>query len=168
MGKKKRDASKSDDSGGAKAPKPATHVNVRHILCEKHSKVQVQALRLALLRLIPFDHTSTICNPMMQWLSSVHRQIMEALGKIQAGEQFSQVCCIHVGGCIDRAVRAVLMQTALMVCAQVACQMSEDKARQGGALGWKTQQDVVGAFADAAFKLGVSIACAAAGTVEMR
>jgi hypothetical protein len=39
--------------------------------------------------------------------------------------------------------------------------MSEDKARQGGALGWKTRQDVVGAFADAAFKLGVSTACAA-------
>ncbi len=33
--------------------------------------------------------------------------------------------------------------------------MSEDKARQGGALGWKTRQDVVGAFADAAFALGV-------------
>lgn len=39
---------------------------------------------------------------------------------------------------------------------QVATQMSEDKARQGGALGWKTRQDVVGTFADAAFKLGVS------------
>ena len=45
---------------------------------------------------------------------------------------------------------------------QVASQMSEDKARQGGSLGWKTRQDVVGAFADAAFKLGVSTAYDAA------
>ena len=45
---------------------------------------------------------------------------------------------------------------------QVASQMSEDKARQGGSLGWKTRQDVVGAFADTAFKLGVSTACDAA------
>ena len=33
--------------------------------------------------------------------------------------------------------------------------MSEDKARQGGDLGWKGRQDVVGAFAEAAFKLDV-------------
>ena len=46
--------------------------------------------------------------------------------------------------------------------------MSEDKARQGGALGWKTRQDVVGAFADAAFKLGVSTTCAASYTTEAR
>jgi NIMA-interacting peptidyl-prolyl cis-trans isomerase 4 len=91
MGKKKGDTKGADGGSDAKAPKPATHVNVRHILCEKHSK------------------------------------IMEAQGRIQAGEQFSQV----------------------------ASQMSEDKARQGGALGWKTRQEVVGAFADAAFKLGV-------------
>ena len=45
---------------------------------------------------------------------------------------------------------------------QVASQMSEDKARQGGSLGWKTRQDVVGVFADAAFKLGVSTAFDAA------
>lgn len=92
MGKNKGGGSAKGQAGGeTKGPKPATHVNVRHILCQKHSK------------------------------------IMEALGRIQAGEQFSQV----------------------------AAQMSEDKARQGGALGWKTRQDVVGAFADAAFQLGV-------------
>ena len=36
---------------------------------------------------------------------------------------------------------------------QVASQYSEDKARQGGDLCWKTRQQVVGAFAEAAFKL---------------
>ena len=34
--------------------------------------------------------------------------------------------------------------------------MSEDKARHGGDLGWKRRQEVVGAFADAAFKLEVT------------
>lgn len=35
----------------------------------------------------------------------------------------------------------------------VAAAHSTDKARQGGALGWKTRGDLVGAFADAAFAL---------------
>ena len=35
--------------------------------------------------------------------------------------------------------------------------MSEDKARQGGDLGWKGRTDVVGAFADAAFQLDVGL-----------
>ncbi|KAK9789411.1 hypothetical protein WJX73_010454 [Symbiochloris irregularis] len=56
-----------------------------------------------------------------------HRRVLEALTRIQAGEKFDQV----------------------------AQQCSEDKARQGGDLGWKTRQDVVGAFAEAAFKLNV-------------
>ena len=38
---------------------------------------------------------------------------------------------------------------------QVAREASEDKARQGGDLGWKTRQEVVSAFADAAFSLQV-------------
>lgn len=40
MGKKKGDTKGSDGGSDAKGPKPATHVNVRHILCEKHSKVR--------------------------------------------------------------------------------------------------------------------------------
>ena len=55
-------------------------------------------------------------------------QILEAQQRVAAGEQF----------------------------ATVAMQMSEDKARQGGDLGWKRRQEVVGAFADAAFKLEVT------------
>jgi len=38
----------------------------------------------------------------------------------------------------------------------VAKQFSEDKARQGGALGWKKREDLVPAFADAAFALDSS------------
>ena len=56
-------------------------------------------------------------------------QILEAQQRIAAGQQF----------------------------AAVAGEMSEDKARQGGDLGWKRRQEVVGAFADAAFKLEVRI-----------
>ena len=54
-------------------------------------------------------------------------QILEAQQRLAAGEQF----------------------------ATVATSMSEDKARQGGDLGWKRRQEVVGAFADAAFALDV-------------
>lgn len=94
--------SKGGKSAGSEAPgdtgvaadkklKPANSVKVRHILCEKQSKV------------------------------------LEAQQRIAAGEQF----------------------------ATVAGEMSEDKARQGGDLGWKRRQEVVGVFAEAAFKLEV-------------
>lgn len=73
-------------AGGA-----CSQVKVRHILCEKHSKV------------------------------------MEALAKIQAGEKFDQVASAY----------------------------SEDAARKGGDLGWKRRNELVGPFADAAFKLQV-------------
>ena len=55
------------------------------------------------------------------------RKVLEAQERIRNGEQF----------------------------ATVAAELSEDKARQGGDLGWKGRQDVVGAFAEAAFKLDV-------------
>ena len=63
-------------------------------------------------------------------------QILEAQQRIAAGQQF----------------------------ATVAGEMSEDKARQGGDLGWKRRQEVVGAFADAAFALDVSIKFASSST----
>jgi hypothetical protein len=59
--------------------------------------------------------------------AGVYRQILEALEKINSGQKFDAV----------------------------ASQYSEDKARSGGDLGWKTRQEVVGAFAEAAFKLNV-------------
>ncbi|KAK3744352.1 hypothetical protein QZH41_016487, partial [Actinostola sp. cb2023] len=65
---------------------------VRHILCEKHSKV------------------------------------MEAMEKIKAGQKFSEVATAY----------------------------SEDKARQGGDLGWMTRGSMVGPFQDAAFALSTS------------
>lgn len=52
---------------------------------------------------------------------------LEALAKIQAGEPF----------------------------ASVAAAYSEDKARQGGALGWKQRAELTPAFAEAAFALAV-------------
>lgn len=89
---KSSEAEASGDSGATdKKLKPANSVKVRHILCEKQSK------------------------------------ILEAQQRIAAGQQF----------------------------ATVAGEMSEDKARQGGDLGWQRRQEVVGAFADAAFKLEV-------------
>ena len=39
---------------------------------------------------------------------------------------------------------------------EVARQYSEDKARQGGDLGWMTRGSMVGAFQDAAFALPIS------------
>ncbi|XP_045394109.1 peptidyl-prolyl cis-trans isomerase NIMA-interacting 4 isoform X2 [Lemur catta] len=65
---------------------------VRHILCEKHSK------------------------------------IMEAMEKLKSGMRFNEV----------------------------AAQYSEDKARQGGDLGWMTRGSMVGPFQEAAFALPVS------------
>ncbi|KAJ1949731.1 Peptidyl-prolyl cis-trans isomerase pin4 [Linderina pennispora] len=92
MGKNKGAKGKSNegsDSKDASKLKPAQAVSVRHILCEKHSKV------------------------------------MEALAKLQAGERFDQV----------------------------ASEFSEDKAKQGGNLGWMVRGSMVGAFQDAAFAL---------------
>ncbi|XP_006031628.1 peptidyl-prolyl cis-trans isomerase NIMA-interacting 4 [Alligator sinensis] len=67
-------------------------LTVRHILCEKHSK------------------------------------IMDAMEKLKSGVRFSDV----------------------------ASQFSEDKARQGGDLGWMTRGSMVGPFQEAAFALPVS------------
>uniref|UniRef100_A0A1B6LN82 Peptidyl-prolyl cis-trans isomerase n=1 Tax=Graphocephala atropunctata TaxID=36148 RepID=A0A1B6LN82_9HEMI len=39
---------------------------------------------------------------------------------------------------------------------EVATQYSEDKARQGGDLGWMTRGSMVGPFQDAAFELAIS------------
>lgn len=51
----------------------------------------------------------------------------------------------------DQPVRLVRLPTP-----QVAREVSEDKARQGGDLGWKTRKELVASFADAAFALNVS------------
>eukprot|EP00882_Tetradesmus_deserticola_P007153 GHRQ01007532.1.p2 GENE.GHRQ01007532.1~~GHRQ01007532.1.p2 ORF type:complete len:118 (+),score=22.19 GHRQ01007532.1:366-719(+) len=77
--------------GGSGAIGTCSQVKVRHILCEKHSK------------------------------------ITEALAKIQAGEKFDAVAQAY----------------------------SEDAARKGGDLGWKRRNELVGQFAEAAFKLQV-------------
>merc|ERR1712107_114041 len=53
---------------------------------------------------------------------------LEALAKLEAGEKFNEV----------------------------ASKYSEDKARNGGSLGWMTRGSMVGAFQDAAFALPVS------------
>ncbi|CCX10412.1 hypothetical protein FPQ18DRAFT_332183 [Pyronema domesticum] len=89
------DAKKGDAKKGAaaeKTEKPATHVNVRHILCEKMSQIET------------------------------------AIERLNNGEGFDKV----------------------------ARDMSIDKARQGGSLGWKLRGDNVKDFSDAAFALPVS------------
>ncbi|XP_038166551.1 peptidyl-prolyl cis-trans isomerase NIMA-interacting 4-like [Arvicola amphibius] len=83
------------DSADKKAQGPkggGNAVKVRHILCEKHSK------------------------------------IMEAMEKLKSGMRFNEV----------------------------AAQYSEDKARQGGDLGWMTRGSMVGPFQEAAFALPIS------------
>ncbi|KAJ5183445.1 peptidyl-prolyl cis-trans isomerase pin4 [Penicillium capsulatum] len=80
------EGTKGKGKGGLKA---ATAINVRHILCEKHSKKE------------------------------------EALEKLRNGSKFDEV----------------------------ARDFSEDKARQGGSLGWKTRGSLDGAFEKAAYEL---------------
>lgn len=55
-------------------------------------------------------------------------KILEALEKLKAGEKFHEVAVTY----------------------------SEDKARQGGDLGWQIRGSMVGAFQDAAFALPIS------------
>lgn len=90
---KAKDESKSDNAGGSSSSssklKPATAINVRHILCEKHSKKE------------------------------------EALEKLRQGAKFDDV----------------------------AREMSEDKARQGGSLGWKTRGSLMLEFEKVAYEL---------------
>ncbi|EEH20685.1 peptidyl-prolyl cis-trans isomerase pin4 [Paracoccidioides brasiliensis Pb03] len=82
----------SDGNEGAKGKggvKPANSINVRHILCEKHSKKE------------------------------------EALEKLRNGAKFDEV----------------------------AREFSEDKARQGGSLGWKIRGSLDASFEKAAYDL---------------
>lgn len=79
----------SSSSGSSGKLKPATAINVRHILCEKHSKKE------------------------------------EAVAKLRAGAKFDEV----------------------------AREMSEDKGRQGGSLGWKTRGSLLAEFEKVAFEL---------------
>ncbi|KAE8145001.1 peptidyl-prolyl cis-trans isomerase pin4 [Aspergillus avenaceus] len=83
------DKKKGDGGDKGKGLKPATSINVRHILCEKHSKKE------------------------------------EALEKLRNGGKFDDV----------------------------AREFSEDKARQGGSLGWKVRGSLDGAFEKAAYEL---------------
>ncbi|KAI4099583.1 MAG: hypothetical protein LQ339_005881 [Xanthoria mediterranea] len=87
-GKSKNDSA-AGSSTGKKALKPATAINARHILCEKHSKKE------------------------------------EAVTKLKDGVKFDEV----------------------------AREFSEDKARQGGSLGWKTRGALDAAFEKAAYDL---------------
>ena len=90
-GKGKASSSKDDSSSsnaGGKL-KPATAVNTRHILCEKHAKKE------------------------------------EALEKLRNGAKFDDV----------------------------ARDFSEDKARQGGSLGWKVRGSLDAAYEKAAYEL---------------
>ncbi|NXQ57299.1 PIN4 isomerase, partial [Anthoscopus minutus] len=61
-------------------------------------------------------------------LCEKHGRAMEAIEKLKSGQRFSEV----------------------------AAQYSEDKARQGGDLGWMTRGSMVGPFQEAAFALPVS------------
>ncbi|GAM39167.1 peptidyl-prolyl cis-trans isomerase [Talaromyces pinophilus] len=88
-GKEPKDVSDGDDKGKGKGLKAANSINVRHILCEKHSKKE------------------------------------EALEKLRNGAKFDDV----------------------------AREFSEDKARQGGSLGWKVRGSLHGDFEKVAYDL---------------
>ncbi|KAL0219972.1 hypothetical protein P9112_005625 [Eukaryota sp. TZLM1-RC] len=88
-GSKKKSPQEHTTAPSTKTKQGGTHIYVRHILCEKQSK------------------------------------ILEAQSQLNAGTQFDQV----------------------------ARDFSEDKARQGGLLGWKTRQDLHGSFSNVAFDL---------------
>jgi peptidyl-prolyl cis-trans isomerase NIMA-interacting 4 len=92
--KNKSKSANDDDTSSSSKPKlkPATSINVRHILCAKHSKKE------------------------------------EALEKLRSGAKFDEV----------------------------AREMSEDKARQGGSLGWKTRGSLLADFEKVAYELEVS------------
>ncbi|KAL8648167.1 MAG: hypothetical protein Q9210_005148 [Variospora velana] len=85
----KKDEDDAASASSGKQLKPATAINSRHILCEKHSKKE------------------------------------EALRKLREGAKFDDV----------------------------AKDFSEDKARQGGSLGWKTRGALDAAFEKAAYDL---------------
>ncbi|RAO64348.1 uncharacterized protein BHQ10_000360 [Talaromyces amestolkiae] len=88
-GKESKDTTDGDDKGKGKGLKAANSINVRHILCEKHSKKE------------------------------------EALEKLRNGAKFDEV----------------------------AREFSEDKARQGGSLGWKVRGSLHGDFEKVAYDL---------------
>ncbi|KAK6541149.1 Peptidyl-prolyl cis-trans isomerase pin4 [Orbilia ellipsospora] len=90
-GKGKADSGEGSSSGGKSGGKlkAANSINVRHILCEKHSKA------------------------------------LEAIEKLNEGSKFDAV----------------------------AREYSEDKARQGGSLGWKVRGSLVQEFEVAAYAL---------------
>ncbi|KAF2837748.1 FKBP-like protein [Patellaria atrata CBS 101060] len=85
---KSKDSSEKADKSSGKL-KAATSINVRHILCEKHSKKE------------------------------------EALTKLRDGAKFDDV----------------------------AREFSEDKARQGGSLGWKIRGSLLAEFEKVAYEL---------------
>ncbi|MCJ1228144.1 Peptidyl-prolyl cis-trans isomerase pin4 [Toensbergia leucococca] len=92
---KTKDTKPSDPADDNPTPaklKPATAINTRHILCEKHSRKEA------------------------------------ALAQLRSGAKFDDV----------------------------AREFSEDKARQGGALGWKVRGSLEKGFEECAYGLGVS------------
>ncbi|KIW97295.1 peptidyl-prolyl cis-trans isomerase pin4 [Cladophialophora bantiana CBS 173.52] len=88
-GKAKGKDNEGSSASGSGKLKAAQSINVRHILCEKHSKKE------------------------------------EALAKLREGAKFDDV----------------------------AREFSEDKARQGGSLGWKTRGSLHGDFEKVAYEL---------------
>ncbi|EEQ83726.1 Peptidyl-prolyl cis-trans isomerase pin4 [Blastomyces dermatitidis] len=89
---KAKDNGDGNEGGKGKGLKPANSINVRHILCEKHSKKE------------------------------------EAAEKLRNGAKFDDV----------------------------AREFSEDKARQGGSLGWKVRGSLHGDFEKVAYELETS------------
>ncbi len=172
MAKKKAGAVKGDAGGEAKGPKPATHVKVRHILCEKHSKVRGTLFICShdAAKELPYfgvlDNRRYICSVLCNADHAGFGQVGCWRAVLTGAVDAVPHLVTRVQACID-----IVVATFEDFTRQVASEMSDDKARQGGDLGWKTRQVQIGLnarlcstvcdlSADVALNVSTSTACA--------
>jgi hypothetical protein len=114
MGKDKGKPVRTANAPADKKLKPATHVKVRHILCEKQSKVGTSCARsrarcAQLDSCGQFEHAPTTSDMRMAL------QALEALERIKAGEQFATVSspCRALRSCATSGPQHPCMPEAL-------------------------------------------------------
>ncbi|XP_026909376.1 peptidyl-prolyl cis-trans isomerase NIMA-interacting 4 isoform X1 [Acinonyx jubatus] len=120
-------AASGSDSSDKKAQGPKGGGNA-----VKHPTQETAPLHVASKRILALsgkkNEFSVAVHEVRHILCEKHGKIMEAMEKLKSGMRFNEV----------------------------AIQYSEDKARQGGDLGWMTRGTMVGPFQEAAFALPIS------------